>query len=44
MSEAVITAEHEVTADGKTYDVDNIVVACGSMPVQIPIIFILPPL
>lgn len=37
MSEAVITAEHEITADGKTYNVDNIVVACGSMPVQIPI-------
>ena len=34
---AVITGENEVTADGKAYDVENIVVATGSESVMIPI-------
>ncbi|WP_302826823.1 dihydrolipoyl dehydrogenase, partial [Anaerofustis stercorihominis] len=37
MGEAVINTEHEILVGDKSYDVDNIVIACGSDSVMIPI-------
>ena len=37
MSEAVINSNHEILAADKAYSVDNIVIACGSESVMIPI-------